>query len=302
MSSNVQVSPPKQPPQNMLLNFAFGGMSGVTATLCIQPLDMIKVRIQLLSELGKKNVGFMHVGRELIKENGFAYMYKGLDAAVLRQVFYGTTRLGLFYTFLDHFKKKNTSGQPTLFQKSISSFFAGGIAAFVSNPVDLILVRMQADNTLPVEQRRNYKNVFHGVASVIKDEGFTKLWRGCVPTIARACIINLALLAPFEEFKHRLKHVITHDHARTVVSSLMASFIGSFASLPLDNAKTKLQKMKAVNGVLPYNGIVDCMTKTIKNEGVAKLWVGFPTFYIRIGPHVIITLAMNDFLRKIFIN
>jgi solute carrier family 25 oxoglutarate transporter 11 len=242
----------------------------------------------------------MQVGRELIKENGLAYMYKGLDSAIVRQLFYGTTRLGLFYTFIDYWKKKNPP-EPTLFQKSISSFFAGGIAAFVSNPADLILVRMQADNTLPVEQRRNYKNVFHGIKTVVTDEGFFKLWRGCVPTIARACVINLALLAPFEEFKHRLKDVITHTHARTIVSSLMASFIGSFASLPLDNAKTKLQKMKAVNGVLPYSGIVDCMMKTVNKEGFAKLWVGFPTYYIRIGPHVIITLAINDFLRKIFI-
>ena len=136
---------------------------------------------------------------------------------------------------------------------------------------------------------------------VTKDEGFTKLWRGCLPTIARACIINLALLAPFEEFKLRLKNVITNVHTRTIVSSLMASFIGSFASLPFDNAKTKLQKMKAVNGVLPYDGIVDCMLKAIRNEGASKLWVGFPTYYIRIGPHVIITLVMNDFLRSIFI-
>ena len=136
---------------------------------------------------------------------------------------------------------------------------------------------------------------------VVREEGFTKLWRGCTPTIARACTINLALLAPFEEFKHRLKNTIANVHARTIVSSLMASFIGSAASLPLDNAKTKLQKMKAVNGVLPYSGIVECMLKTIKNEGTSKLWVGLPTYYIRIGPHVIITLFMNDYLRSVFI-
>jgi solute carrier family 25 (mitochondrial oxoglutarate transporter), member 11 len=299
MSSNSTTAP-KQAPQNMALNFALGGMSGCTATLFIQPLDMVKVRIQLLSEMGRKNVGFLSVGKELIAENGFKYLYKGLDTAIVRQIFYGTTRLGLFYSFLDHFKKKN-HGEPTIFQKSISSICAGGIAAFVSNPADLILVRMQADGTLPVDQRRNYKNVFEGVARVTKEEGFTKLWRGCLPTVARACIINLALLAPFEEFKHRLKNVIPHTHTRTIVSSLMASFIGSFASLPFDNAKTKLQKMKAVDGVLPYNGIVDCVMKTVKNEGARKLWVGFPTYYIRIGPHVIITLAMNDFLRSIFI-
>jgi len=298
MSSNS--APKKQAPQSMALNFILGGLSGSSATLCIQPIDMIKVRIQLLSEMGRKNVGFLTVGKELIAENGFKYLYKGLDTAIVRQLFYGTTRLGLFYTQLDYWKKKN-HGEPTIFQKSISSIIAGGVGAFVSNPADLILVRMQADGTLPVDQRRNYKHVFDGMSRVINEEGFTKLWRGSLPTIARACIINLALLAPFEEFKHRLKNVIPNTHTRTIVSSLMASFIGSFSSLPFDNAKTKLQKMKAVDGVLPYNGIVDCVMKTVKNEGASKLWVGFPTYYIRIGPHVIITLVMNDFLRSIFI-
>lgn len=32
-----------------LKNFALGGMSGMFATCCIQPIDMIKVRIQVLA-------------------------------------------------------------------------------------------------------------------------------------------------------------------------------------------------------------------------------------------------------------
>jgi len=263
---------------------------------------MIKVRIQLLSELGHKNLNPFKVGKEIVQKDGLLSLYKGLDSAIVRQLFYGTTRLGLFYSFLDHFKKQNKGVDPTIVQKSISSFFAGGIAAFVANPADLILVRMQADGTLPVEQRRNYKNVFDGFSKIIATEGVLNLWRGAFPAIQRACIINLALLAPFEEFKERLRNVITNVQVRTMVSSLMASLIGSVASLPLDNAKTKLQKMKPdAAGQLPYKGISDCLGKTIRNEGVTKLWVGLPTYYVRIGPHVIITLVLNDYLRRNFI-
>lgn len=32
------------------------------------------------------------------------------------------------------------------------------------------------------------------------------------------------------------------------------------------------------------------------NEGVLKLWVGFPTFALRIAPHVVITLVCQDLL------
>ena len=67
--------------------------------------------------------------------------------------------------------------------------------------------------------------------------------------------------------------------------------------MPFDNAKTKIQKMKkGPDGTFPYKNIFDAMSKTVKNEGVSKLWVGFPTFYFRIAPHVCITLITQDFL------
>ena len=67
--------------------------------------------------------------------------------------------------------------------------------------------------------------------------------------------------------------------------------------MPFDNAKTKIQKMqKKADGTFPYKNIFDAMGKTISNEGFTKLWVGFPTFYVRIAPHVCITLLMQDFL------
>ena len=53
---------------------------------------------------------------------------------------------------------------------------------------------------------------------------------------------------------------------------------------------------KNADGTFPYKNIFDAMVKTIKNEGFTKLWVGFPTFYVRIAPHVCITLITQDFL------
>lgn len=80
-------------------------------------------------------------------------------------------------------------------------------------------------------------------------------------------------------------------------ASLCSGFLSSFVSLPFDNAKTKIQKMKQMpDGSFPYKNIFDAMSKTVKNEGVSKLWVGFPTFYFRIAPHVCITLITQDFL------
>jgi len=53
-------------------------------------------------------------------------------------------------------------------------------------------------------------------------------------------------------------------------------------------------------GVMPYKGIVDCLSKTMKKEGFTGLWIGFPTFYARVAPHAMITLLTQDFLHDSF--
>lgn len=55
--------------------------------------------------------------------------------------------------------------------------------------------------------------------------------------------------------------------------------------------------MKAgADGKMPYKNIFDTMLKTIKKEGFGHLWIGYLTFYLRIAPHVGITLILQDYL------
>lgn len=57
------------------------------ATSIIQPMDMIKVRIQLAGEGAKgKAASPFAVAGQLIKNEGFFALYKGLSAGLLRQV------------------------------------------------------------------------------------------------------------------------------------------------------------------------------------------------------------------------
>lgn len=46
---------------------------------------------------------------------------------------------------------------------------------------------------------------------------------------------------------------------------------------------------KLPDGTYPYKNIFHTIGKTISNEGFLHLWVGFPTFYARIAPHVLLT-------------
>ena len=48
---------------------------------------------------------------------------------------------------------------------------AGAVGAFVGTPAEISLIRMTGDGRLPVEQRRNYKNVFDALFRIIREEG-----------------------------------------------------------------------------------------------------------------------------------
>lgn len=78
---------------------------------------------------------------------------------------------------------------------------AGALGSFIGNPCDLALVRMQADTTLPADQRRNYKHVGDAFTRIIKDEGVTNLWKGSVPTMLRATALNVAMFVTYDTAK-----------------------------------------------------------------------------------------------------
>lgn len=282
------------------MNFLIGGISGCIATTVIQPIDYLKVQIQVRSEQGGRSLNPFAIAKEIYGQNkSILPFYKGLDSALLRQVLYTSTRLGLFYTLTDNYKKKNKKNPPFMLNVALS-LSAGAIGSFCGNPADLALVRMQTDISLPENERRNYKNVVDALVRTVREEGILTLWRGSTPTVVRAMAMNFSLLVPFEETKKLLKNMISSEKMRSITASLVAGGCAALLSLPFDNIKTKLQKMKKnAQGELPYKGVADCLMKSVKNEGAARLWVGLSTYYFRVAPHAIVSLVCNDFLRSL---
>jgi dicarboxylate transporter 10 len=59
------------------------------------PMDVVKIRMQVSPK------SFYHTIVQTFHEKRFRGFYTGLTAAILRQVTYTTTRLGIYYTLLD---------------------------------------------------------------------------------------------------------------------------------------------------------------------------------------------------------
>lgn len=282
------------------MNFAIGGLSGIIAITVVQPIDMIKVQIQVRAERGGEKLNPFTIAKSLYQEKGIRIFYKGLDSSWLRQAVYTSTRLGVFYNLKDYMIKIKKR-QPTMIENTCLSLFSGAVGALVGNPTDLALIRLQSDSSLPPAERNNYKNVFDALFRILKEEGVLTLWRGSFPTIARAMAMNFSLMVPFEEAKKQLKPYIKNDKKRTYCASVISGFCATILSLPFDNVKTKLQKMKkGPDGKLPYKGLIDCFAKTIKSQGIGSLWIGVNTYFFRVAPHAVISLIFNEMVRNMF--
>ncbi|CDI79133.1 mitochondrial 2-oxoglutarate/malate carrier protein, putative [Eimeria acervulina] len=271
--------------------FIVGGLSGCIATCCIQPVDMVKVRLQLVGEGGAKaSTSPIQVLRNVLKNEGVLALYKGLDAGIIRQLTYSTARLGLFRVFSDRLKEMSRSADPTapppplpLWKKAAAGLAAGGVAAAFGNPADLSLIRMQADATLPPEARRNYTGVLNAVSRIVKEEGVLGLWRGSFPTVLRAMSLNMGMLATNDQCKEMLAPTLGNGWTTTLTASAISGFFAVTFSLPFDFLKTRLQKMRPdpVTGELPYKGVLDAAVKITRTEGITAFYTGYPTYYIR---------------------
>jgi solute carrier family 25 oxoglutarate transporter 11 len=272
------------------LPFINGGLAGMTATSVIQPVDMIKVRLQLAGEgvkTGPKPTP-ISVAKDVIASGKVMDLYTGLSAGLLRQAVYTTARLGFFDTFMKQLTvRAESKGTKIGFaERAAAGLTAGGLAAVVGNPADLALIRMQSDGLKPLAERAQYKSVVDALLRISKNEGVTALWAGAYPTVVRAMALNFGQLAFFSEAKTRLSGTSLGSRTQTLTASAIAGFFASFFSLPFDFVKTRLQKQtKAADGTLPYRGMFDCFKKVAKDEGLLRFYRGFGTYYVRIAPH-----------------
>jgi len=286
------------------------------ATVFVQPLDLVKTRMQITKVLpGGQKPTSMSVLMGVVKNEGFLTLYNGLSAGLLRQATYTTTRLGV-YTYLFE-KFSNPDGSPPSFlTKAGLGMTAGATGAFVGTPAEVALIRMTSDGNLPANQRRNYTSVFNAIGRITKEEGLFALWRGAIPTMGRAMVVNAAQLASYSQAKQFLLIIGFLDEEKQFqnffsdgilchfMASMFSGFVTTVASMPVDIAKTRIQNMKSSfnmeTGQAEYKGAVDVIAKVIKNEGFFSLWKGFTPYYFRLGPHTVLTFIFLEQLNKAY--
>ena len=271
-----------------------------------------QVRMQLYGQLnpGKPIPGFGTIIQNIVKKDGVTAIYKGVDAAIGRQMVYGTARIGLHRTFSDALVKWNDGKPVNFLTKTLSGMASGAIAVCIGTPFDIALVRLQSDSMAKKEDRRNYKNVFDALIRTTKEEGIGALYKGLAPNILRGMSMNVGMLACYDQAKEMVAKLLNDPMTNgptlptKMGSSAIAGFTAALFSLPFDLIKSRLmaQKPNPETGKMPYSGVADCAVQIFKKEGPLGFFGGFSAYYGRCAPHAMIILISIESITQAYRN
>eukprot|EP00301_Raphidiophrys_heterophryoidea_P002364 c11099_g1_i1.p1 GENE.c11099_g1_i1~~c11099_g1_i1.p1 ORF type:complete len:298 (+),score=78.08 c11099_g1_i1:100-993(+) len=285
------------------MTFTTSGVGGIMGWMVVHPFNTLGVRMNL-ANAGRAatdpHPSFYTFSRQVVAKEGFMTLYAGLSAGITRQIFYATSRLGLYEVFRDAIEKQ----RPLDFASRLGcACVAGGLAAIVSCPAEVSLVRMSNDRSLPIEQRRNYTSVVNAATRIVREEGAAAFWRGSTPFTMRAVLVGGTQVATYDQFKVVYANLgVPKGISLQFCASMSAGLVYSLITMPFESTKNRMafQRPDPQTGKLLYTGVFQTIRMIAAKEGVLALWEGFLPYYLRCGGHTVAMFIAVEQLRNFF--
>ncbi|XP_049885416.1 ADP,ATP carrier protein 1-like [Pectinophora gossypiella] len=169
----------------------------------------------------------------------------------------------------------------------MKDFLAGGISAATaktcSAPIERVKLILQVQHiNKQIPEDKKYKGIVDAFIRIPKEQGIGSLWRGNLANVIRYFPTQALNFA----FKDKYKEIFLSGVDKQ--KNFMRYFVGNLASggaagatslcfvYPLDYARTRLAAdVGKGKGQREFNGLVHCLTKTLKSDGIIGLYRGF---------------------------
>ncbi|XP_034124107.1 mitochondrial uncoupling protein 4 isoform X2 [Drosophila guanche] len=184
---------------------------------------------------------------------------------------------------------KNGSQALPIWKSALCGVTAGAVAQWLASPADLVKVQIQMEGRrrLMGEPPRVH-SAGHAFRKIVQRGGIKGLWKGSIPNVQRAALVNLGDLTTYDTIKHLIMDRLQMPDCHTVhvLASVCAGFVAAIMGTPADVVKTRIMNQPTDNkgnGLL-YRGSVDCLRQTVAKEGFPALYKGFLPCWIRMAP------------------
>ena len=206
------------------LMYFIGGMVAETVSCLIYvPVDVIKERLQVQSNLKTYNYkNDLDAFVSILRQEKLRGIYKAYGATIMSFgplsafyfMFYEYFK-GIFVrndakTYIQRIKQENVEKLKeykldiTFKESLICSAAASAIAGIITNPLDLVKLRMQVERAGDASKNK-YKNIFNGLYIVAKTEGLSGLYRGSIARAAYFTPTGAITMTAQELFKPKVR-------------------------------------------------------------------------------------------------
>lgn len=288
-------------------SFVAGGLAACIAVTVTNPIELIKIRMQLQGEMSasaakvyKNPIQGMAV---IFKNEGIKGLQKGLNAAYIYQIGLNGSRLGFYEPIRSSLNQLFFPDQePHKVQSVGVNVFSGAasgiIGAVIGSPLFLVKTRLQSySEFIKIGEQTHYTGVWNGLVTIFKTEGVKGLFRGIDAAILRTGAGSSVQLPIYNTAKNILvKNDLMKDGPALHLTASTISGLGVAVVMnPWDVILTRIYNQK---GDL-YKGPIDCLVKTVRIEGVTALYKGFAAQVFRIAPHTIMCLTFMEQTMKL---
>ncbi len=162
-----------------------GAIAGLAQSIFLAPVELVKIKMQIPESKYSKT---FECAKDLVKKGGPAYLMRGFQSTLIRDVPSVSTYFISFEYICNFFKNRQNNNQLSALSSSDHDslpvkhiLIAGGVAGclswLVTYPIDVIKTRFQADSS--------YTNYRDCLSKTYRSEGFMGFWRGLAPTLLR---------------------------------------------------------------------------------------------------------------------
>ncbi|KAH6987414.1 mitochondrial carrier domain-containing protein [Ilyonectria sp. MPI-CAGE-AT-0026] len=213
-----------------------GGSAGACQVVFTNPLEIVKIRLQVQGEVAKSVEGTpKRSAMWIVKNLGLVGLYKGASACLLRDVPFSA----IFFPAYSHLKKDFFGESEThrlgVLQLLSSGAIAGMPAAYLTTPCDVIKTRLQ------VEARKGeatYTGLRHAAKTIWKEEGFTAFFKGGPARIFRSSPQFGFTLAAYDVLQRLLPNPGKAAESSQIPTSTV---VGSLDSSPFGRSRNALK-------------------------------------------------------------
>ncbi|CAM4696099.1 unnamed protein product [Leuciscus chuanchicus] len=277
-----------------LENLLAGLSGGVASTLVLHPLDLVKIRFAVSDGLDvrPKYTGILHCMRSIYHQEGLRGLYQG----VTPNIWGAGASWGLYFFFYNAIKaytRERQQKELSATEHLLSAAGAGAMTLVLTNPIWVTKTRLVLQYSADPSGKQ-YTGMMDALRKIYRHEGIAGLYRGFVPGLFGTSHGALQFMA-YEELKrdyNKYRNMQSDAKLNPLEYITMAALSKIFAvatTYPYQVVRARLQDQHNT-----YDGLVDVVRRTWRNEGVLGFYKGMVPNLIRVTPACCITFVVYE--------